>query len=235
MLQRRSLRVLRVASRRHLVISKSETDPKKFSEYSNRFSSLVDSISTHNQQIWDEACEYKKHKIDIVLQALDDMSYEEKNYLKFLIWRDSLEVSVNQAVYSDPNPELKIPIFGDQSNCFDDLQDQMTISAFLNSSGTSEVSSGTETSNQPVAEAKEEKEEESVYVQTRFTVNLSEVPAAKKLVAIKEVKAILGIGLKDAKDMVENLPAELKKDLNAEEVQVLKDKFEALGCGVSVV
>merc|ERR1712178_578136 len=54
------------------------------------------------------------------------------------------------------------------------------------------------------AEAAEEK--------TEFDVVLKEFPAAKKIAVLKVVRAVTGLGLKDAKDMVESVPCDLKKD-----------------------
>jgi len=52
---------------------------------------------------------------------------------------------------------------------------------------------------------------------TEFTVVLKEVPAAAKLNCIKAVRAITGLGLKEAKDMVEAAPKEIVKDVAKDE------------------
>jgi len=44
----------------------------------------------------------------------------------------------------------------------------------------------------------------------------------------------LGLGLKEAKDMVEKLPALVKKDLPEDEMTTLKEKLEAIGCQVQI-
>jgi len=51
----------------------------------------------------------------------------------------------------------------------------------------------------------------------------------KKIQVIKEVRAITGLGLKEAKDLVEGAPATLKEGLPKEEADGIKEKIEAAG------
>ena len=83
----------------------------------------------------------------------------------------------------------------------------------------------------PAAEAKaaaapkvEEKKEKSHY-----DVELSKFDPAKKIALIKEVRAILGLGLKEAKEMVEGAPVWLKKELAKEEAEKLAAKLKEFG------
>ncbi len=76
------------------------------------------------------------------------------------------------------------------------------------------------------------KETPKVEEKKSFDVELSSFDAAKKLIIIKEFKNIFGLGLKEAKEMVEKLPASLKKNIKKEEAEELKTKLEALGCQV---
>ena len=70
--------------------------------------------------------------------------------------------------------------------------------------------------------------------QTSFTVKLEGFDAASKIKVIKEVRAITGLGLKEAKDLVENSPKELKADIKKEEADKLKEKLEAVGAKVAI-
>lgn len=75
----------------------------------------------------------------------------------------------------------------------------------------------------PAAEAK-----------TEFNVVLATVPADKKINVIKEVRAITGLGLKEAKDLVEGAPKTLKEGVNKQEADEIKKKLEAEGAKVEI-
>jgi large subunit ribosomal protein L7/L12 len=63
---------------------------------------------------------------------------------------------------------------------------------------------------------------------TEFTVMLMEA-GANKIGAIKEVRAITGLGLKEAKDLVEGAPKAVKEGVNKAEAEEIKKKLEAAG------
>lgn len=66
-----------------------------------------------------------------------------------------------------------------------------------------------------------------------FTVELTDV-GDQKIGVIKVVKNVLGLGLKEAKDMAENLPATLKEDMPKEEAEDLKSQVEEAGGSVEL-
>ena len=68
---------------------------------------------------------------------------------------------------------------------------------------------------------------------TEFTVVLAEA-GANKINVIKEVRAITGLGLKEAKDLVEGAPKEVKAGVPKAEAAELKKKLEAAGAKVDV-
>jgi large subunit ribosomal protein L7/L12 len=74
----------------------------------------------------------------------------------------------------------------------------------------------------PAAEAK-----------TEFTVILA-VAGDKKINVIKEVRAITGLGLKEAKDLVEGAPKPLKDGISKQEAEDIKKKLEAEGAKVEI-
>jgi large subunit ribosomal protein L7/L12 len=61
--------------------------------------------------------------------------------------------------------------------------------------------------------------------QTEFTVTLASFPADKKMAVIKSVRAITGLGLKEAKELAETAPKVLKADISKAEVEELKAAF----------
>ena len=56
----------------------------------------------------------------------------------------------------------------------------------------------------------------------------------KKINVIKEVRAITGLGLKEAKDLVEGAPKEVKSGVNKKEAEEIKQKLEAAGAKVEL-
>ncbi|OGV39921.1 MAG: 50S ribosomal protein L7/L12 [Lentisphaerae bacterium GWF2_45_14] len=76
------------------------------------------------------------------------------------------------------------------------------------------------------AEAEEEK--------TEFTVVLKAFNEAKKISVIKEVRAITGLGLKEAKDLVEGAPKTVKEGANKEDAAKLKKQLEDAGATIEI-
>lgn len=68
---------------------------------------------------------------------------------------------------------------------------------------------------------------------TEFTVVLAE-KGASAINVIKEVRAITGLGLKEAKDLVESAPKTVKEGVTKEEAAELKKKLEAAGAKVEI-
>jgi len=68
---------------------------------------------------------------------------------------------------------------------------------------------------------------------TEFTVVLVE-GGANKIGAIKEVRAITGLGLKEAKDLVEGAPKPVKEGVPKAEAEEIKKKLEAIGAKVEL-
>jgi large subunit ribosomal protein L7/L12 len=69
--------------------------------------------------------------------------------------------------------------------------------------------------------------------QTEFTVILKEA-GANKIGVIKEVRAITGLGLKEAKDLVEGAPKPVKENAPKAEAEEIKKKLEAAGAKVEL-
>ena len=65
-------------------------------------------------------------------------------------------------------------------------------------------------------------------------VVLASVPADKKIAVLKEVRAITGLGLKEAKDLVVGAPKAIKEGVKKEEAEAIKKQLEAAGATVEV-
>jgi len=70
-------------------------------------------------------------------------------------------------------------------------------------------------------------------VQTEFTVVLKAI-GEKKVEVIKAVRAITGLGLKEAKDLVESAPAPVKEGVSKDDAAKFKKEMEAAGATVEV-
>ncbi|WAA12383.1 50S ribosomal protein L7/L12 [Fervidibacillus halotolerans] len=68
---------------------------------------------------------------------------------------------------------------------------------------------------------------------TEFDVVLTEA-GSQKIKVIKVVREITGLGLKEAKDLVDNTPKPLKEGISKEEAEELKAKLEEVGAGVEI-
>ena len=66
-----------------------------------------------------------------------------------------------------------------------------------------------------------------------FTIVLSEV-GDKKINVIKEVRTATGLGLKEAKELVESAPKDIKEDVPKDEANEIKEKLEAAGAKVEL-
>jgi large subunit ribosomal protein L7/L12 len=69
---------------------------------------------------------------------------------------------------------------------------------------------------------------------TEFSVTLKEYPADKKVTVIKVVRELTGLGLKEAKDLVEGAPALVKEGVNKADSENMRKKLEEAGAKVEV-
>src|ERR1700746_969287 len=69
---------------------------------------------------------------------------------------------------------------------------------------------------------------------TEFTVTLKEYPADKKVTVIKVIREITGLGLKEAKDLVEGAPSTVKEAVSKADSETMKKKLEDAGAKVEV-
>jgi large subunit ribosomal protein L7/L12 len=75
---------------------------------------------------------------------------------------------------------------------------------------------------------------EEVEEKTAFDLVLDEVPADKKIAVLKVVREITGLGLKDAKDLVESAPKTIKEGMPKADADAAKKQIEESGGKVSI-
>lgn len=93
------------------------------------------------------------------------------------------------------------------------------------------IGGGSSAAAAPVEAAKEEEKpkEEEKKEKSHYDIELSKFDPAKKIGLIKEVRALLGLGLKEAKEMVEAAPVWIKKEVKKEDADKLVEKLKELG------
>ncbi len=69
---------------------------------------------------------------------------------------------------------------------------------------------------------------------TEFDVILAEADPTKKINIIKEVRAVTGLGLKEAKDLVEGAPKPVKEGVTKDEAAKIKDILEKAGAKITI-
>lgn len=82
------------------------------------------------------------------------------------------------------------------------------------------------------AEAAPQKEEEPE--KTHFDLKLDKFDAGKKIAVIKEIRSITGLGLKEAKTLVEEAPKVFKNQVAKEEAEQIRDKLKEIGAEVAL-
>ena len=78
-------------------------------------------------------------------------------------------------------------------------------------------------------------EAEAVVAKTQFDIKLAAFDAKSKIKVIKEVRALAGLGLKEAKELVEGAPKVVMKDVSKETAEEIKEKLEAVGATIEIV
>lgn len=85
----------------------------------------------------------------------------------------------------------------------------------------------------PMVSANTSSDEKKEDVKDEFNVLLKEI-GSKKISVIKEVRSITGLGLKEAKDLVESAPKVIKESLGKDEANEIKSKLESVGATIEL-
>ena len=95
------------------------------------------------------------------------------------------------------------------------------------------VSAGGAAASSDTKKAVEAPKEEEKKEKTHYDIELTKFDAAKKIQLIKEVRELLKLGLKEAKDLIESAPVWIKKEVNKEEADLMC--FQRLYCPLMVI
>ena len=117
--------------------------------------------------------------------------------------------------------ELKLLTLLEASELVTKIEDTFGVDASAASGGTMVMAATT-----PV-EANEEK--------TEFNVILEEVPTDKKIAILKVVRSLTGLGLKEAKEIVESAPKQIQESLVKDTAEASKKQLEDAGAKVTLI
>lgn len=128
-----------------------------------------------------------------------------------------------------PEPDAQIKELGDKLADLT-LKQAVDLGNYLKEAYEIEPASGGVVAAAPAAGGEGEAEAEE---QTEFDVVLSD-PGDKKIQVIKAVREATGLGLKEAKEMVDNLPKPVKEGISKEDADALAEKIQEAGGQVEV-
>ena len=117
--------------------------------------------------------------------------------------------------------ELKTLTLLEASELVGKIEETFGVDASASSGGTMDMA--------PAGAAAEQEEK------TEFNLMLDEVPADKKIAVLKVVRALTGLGLKEAKDLVEAAPKQVQENINKEAAETGKKQIEDAGGKASVI
>lgn len=180
-----------------------------------------------------------KYQIEELNKRLNNHNSKLKNLSSFDInntWPKSIDTDTNTDTNStitdtnSINPNETTTQFSEYSNLMSSFSDWVKSQqgldfGFGSSSSNKEITNKTDSSN---PEKKEEIAEE-VKEKQIYDLYLQSFEASKKITVIKTVREITGLGLKEAKELVETCPQKLKDKVKKDEVKGIVDKIEAAG------
>ena len=111
----------------------------------------------------------------------------------------------------------------DASELVTKIEDKFGVDASASGGGMVMVAAGGAVAGGGAAEEK-----------TEFDVVLSEFPADKKIAVLKVVRGITGLGLKEAKDIVESVPKTLQEGISKDDAENAKKQLEEAGAKVEL-
>ena len=186
-----------------------------------------------------ELSELQRKKVDLLADKLLDLNVFEMRYLahsmKMRLQRTS---GMNPLKLNLDWPSIKQDDTGSwppaNPNWFKQQELMSSLGPFMGMMGGG---GAVQQGGAPAQEAApaEEKKEEPAAEKTHFDVELSKFDAAAKIKVIKEIRGIMGLGLKEAKELVEGAPAWIGKELKKEDAEAMMEKLKAVGAECRMV
>jgi large subunit ribosomal protein L7/L12 len=189
------------------------------------------------QALHDELDENSRNKVDFLVEKVLTLNLFEMRY-----FAEAMKTRVQKTTGLSPMklnmdwPSVKQDADGSwpplNPNWFKQQDLMSQVGPFMSSMG---MTGGAPGGGQQADAGAEEVQEEAKPEKTSVDIELSSFDAKGKIKIIKEIRSLLGLGLKDAKEMVEGAPAWIKKDIKKEEAEEIVAKLESLGATLKVV
>lgn len=180
-----------------------------------------------------ELSELQRKKVDMIADKVLDMNVFEMRYMALSMKQRMLKTSgINPLKVNMDWPSVKMDSAGTwppaNPNWFKQQDLMASLGPFMGQMGMGMGGGG---GGQQQAAAAEEApaEAEPAEEKTHFDVELTKFDAATKIKVIKEIRGLLGLGLKEAKELVEGAPQWIGKEIKKEEAEAMVEKLKAVG------
>ncbi|CAK79278.1 unnamed protein product (macronuclear) [Paramecium tetraurelia] len=184
--------------------------------------------------IADACCELDLFELQCLMSLLNENHYKAQGIGLFQIDSNWPVIKQNEVPTWPPKEKEQIEAY--MKELFgENVPDFKAIFGGVGSIGSQAPSQSAASSEAPKQEQKKAEAAPKVEAEKKnYDVELSAIDAAQKIKIIKEVRQLLNLGLKEAKDLVEKLPANLGKQVPKEKANELKEKLTAAGCTINL-
>lgn len=199
-----------------------------------------DKIEKHQDYFSKDISAHQKREVDTIIEKLDQFDEAEKLYFWDMVKEYStkvVSVDFEKANVFDRDRQIKVEINSELLNPnFMKTQKVVSYLAPFIASGYFSGGAGSQVAAAaaPVEQEKPKGPPKPIE-KAKYDIKLKGFDAAKKIALIKEVRALLNLGLKEAKEMVEKVPVNLMKDIKKEEADQIKSKLEENGASIELV
>ena len=184
-----------------------------------------------------ELSDLQKKKVEMLADKVLDMNLFESRYFHAVLAQRVMRTSgMNMMKLNMDWPSLKADGAGTwppaNPNWFKQQDLMASLGPFMGQMGFGGGGGGGQAAPAEGGAEAAVEEDAAPKEKTHFDIELSKYDPAGKIKVIKEIRAIFGLGLKEAKETVEGAPVWLKKEVAKEEAEALKEKLEAIGAEV---
>lgn len=198
-----------------------------------------DKNNKQTQALKDELQEHQRQRVDLLVDKVTELNIFEMRYFSVSL-RDRIQktTGMNPLKLNMDWPSIKKDADGTwpplNPNWFKQQELMSQVGPFLGGMGLGGGAGGAPAQGaEGGGEGQEEVKKETL--KSTFDVELTSFDAKGKIKLIKELRSVLGLGLKEAKEIVEGAPVWIKKDIKKDEAEELMKKFEPLGAQLKMV
>lgn len=209
-------------------------------KFEKEWEQIAEEANEKQRRALDEELDvYQKRKCEFLADKLLGLNTMEMRYVAINI-RERVQktTGINPLKLNMDWPSIKMDSDGTwppmNPNWFKQQELMAQVAPFMGLGGGGGGGGGQAQEGQGVQEEEEEKKPEAV-AKTNFDLELTSFDAKEKIKLIKEIRAILNLGLKEAKEMVEGVPVWIKKDVKKEDAEEIVKKLEPLGAQLKIV